>query len=84
MFIAMLIGMVIGLVGLPLPEFVMKFITVSGDCMSPIAMLLTGVTVSAIDLKKTFPAGEVVLWGSKNDDVNRVMKMKDQPPRTLQ
>jgi len=54
MFIAMLIGMVIGLVGLPLPEFVMKFITVSGDCMSPIAMLLTGVTVSAINLKKTF------------------------------
>ena len=36
-----------------------------------------------IDLKKTFSAGEVVLWGSKNDDVNRVMKMKDQPPREM-
>ncbi len=36
-----------------------------------------------IDLKKTFAAGEVVLWGSKNDDVNRVMKMKDQPPREM-
>ncbi|MBR5869579.1 MAG: anaerobic ribonucleoside-triphosphate reductase activating protein [Clostridia bacterium] len=32
-----------------------------------------------IDMKKTREAGEVVLWGSKNDDVNRVMKMKDQP-----
>ena len=32
-----------------------------------------------IDMQKTKDAGEVVLWGSKNDDVNRVMKMKDQP-----
>ena len=32
-----------------------------------------------IDMEKTRAAGEVVLWGSKNDDVNRVMKMKDQP-----
>ena len=29
-----------------------------------------------IDMKKTFAAGAVVLWGSKNDDVNLVMKMK--------
>lgn len=32
-----------------------------------------------IDMAKTRTCGEVVLWGSKNDDVNRVMKMKDQP-----
>lgn len=32
-----------------------------------------------IDMRKTREAGEVVLWGSKNDDVNRVMKMKEQP-----
>ena len=32
-----------------------------------------------IDMNKTREAGSVVLWGSKNDDVNRVMKMKDQP-----
>lgn len=54
MFIAMLIGMVIGLSNIHLPEWTMSLINVSGDCMSPIAMILTGVVVSSIPLKKTF------------------------------
>ncbi len=54
MFIAMLIGMVIGLLNIRLPEWTMSLINVSGDCMSPIAMILTGVVVSSISLKKTF------------------------------
>ncbi len=64
MFIAMIIGMIIGLLstvpmpwneeGLRLPGFITSVITVSGDCMSPVAMLLTGITVSSIDMKKTF------------------------------
>ena len=54
MFIAMLIGMVIGLSNIRLPEWIMSLINVSGDCMSPIAMILTGVVVSSISLKKTF------------------------------
>ena len=35
-----------------------------------------------IDMEKTRDAGAVVEWGSKNDDVNRVMRMKDQPKIT--
>lgn len=54
MFIAMLIGMVIGLLNIPLPKWTISLIDVSGDCMSPIAMILTGVVVSSISLKKTF------------------------------
>ena len=54
MFIAMLIGMVIGLLNIELPEWTLSLINVSGDCMSPIAMILTGVVVSSISLKKTF------------------------------
>ena len=54
MFIAMLIGMLIGLLRINLPEWAMSLINVSGDCMSPIAMILTGVVVSSISLKKTF------------------------------
>lgn len=54
MFIAMLIGMLIGLSKINLPEWTMSLINVSGDCMSPIAMILTGVVVSSISLKKTF------------------------------
>lgn len=54
MFIAMLIGMIIGLLHIPLPRWIVSIIDVSGDCMSPIAMILTGITVSSISLKKTF------------------------------
>lgn len=50
MLIGMLIGMVIGLIGLKLPKPVLKVITVSGDCMSPIAMLLTGMTIAKINI----------------------------------
>ena len=53
MFIAMIIGMAIGITGLTryIPESIASVIKVSGDCMSPIAMLLTGMVVAASDLK---------------------------------
>ena len=54
MFVAMLIGMIIGLLKIPLPAWMVSLITVSGNCMSPVAMILTGVVVSSISLKKTF------------------------------
>lgn len=57
MFVAMLIGMVLGIVlsltNTSLPSPIMKVITVSGDCMSPIAMLITGITIAGIDLGDT-------------------------------
>lgn len=54
MFIGMLIGIIIGLSNIKLPLFLTSIITVSGNCMSPIAMLLTGMVVSSISFKKTF------------------------------
>lgn len=54
MFIGMIIGIVLGLSRLPLPGFVADGVTTLGGCMSPIAMLLTGMTIARIDLKKTF------------------------------
>lgn len=52
MFVAMLLGIVIGLSGIKLPTCVSQVVTVTGDCMSPIAMLLTGITVAKMDMKK--------------------------------
>jgi predicted permease len=54
MFAAMIIGIVFGLSGFSavLPESVCNVIKVSGDCMSPIAMLLTGMTIAESDLLK--------------------------------
>ena len=53
-FVAMFIGMIIGLSGIKLPNWLTSFVSVSGSCMSPVAMLLTGITVASTDLKKTF------------------------------
>lgn len=54
MFAGMLIGMLLGLTALPLPGFVTNAVTTLGSCMSPLAMLLTGMTIAKIDLKKAF------------------------------
>jgi predicted permease len=54
MFIGMLLGVVLGLTALPLPKFVADAVTTLGSCMSPLAMLLTGMTIAKIDLKKAF------------------------------
>ncbi len=52
MFICMLVGMVIGLTGIRLPDWTLNVINTCGDCMSPVAMLLTGMTVARMDFKK--------------------------------
>ena len=61
MFVALLIGAIIGITGLgeillSLNDgkgiFVTQVIKVCGDCMSPIAMIMTGITFAFIDIKK--------------------------------
>ena len=54
MFVSMIIGMIVGVCNLPIPKFMMSVIEISGDCMSPIARILTGVVVSSFPLKKAF------------------------------
>ena len=52
MFAAMIIGMVVGLCNIQLPTFLTEVVDVTGDCMSPVAMLLTGITIAKMDVKK--------------------------------
>lgn len=52
MFAAMILGMILGLTALPVPKFLTSAVNAAGSCMSPIAMLLTGMTVAQYDLKK--------------------------------
>ena len=52
MFVCMIIGMVIGIFKIPMPSFVDSAITSIANCMSPVAMLLTGMTIAKIDIKK--------------------------------
>ena len=54
MFLSMLVGMIIGLSGISLPNWATSAASSCAGCMSPIAMLLTGITVASADLKKIF------------------------------
>ncbi len=51
MLICMIIGIVIGLSGIKLPTFAASFVDSAANCMSPIAMLITGITIAKIDIK---------------------------------
>ncbi len=51
-FISLLLGAVFGLVNIPLPDFLTSAITSAGNCMSPIAMLLTGFVIGNFSLRE--------------------------------
>ncbi len=59
MFGGMVIGMILGITSLPLPGFVSSTISTLGSCMSPVAMLLTGITIAGIDLLAAFKNASV-------------------------
>lgn len=52
MFIALLIGALIGISGIKMPDFITSVVDTCGDCMSPIAMIITGITFANMDIKK--------------------------------
>lgn len=54
MFAAMLLGAIFGLVGVELPSFLGTAVDTLGACMSPLAMVLTGITVACIPPKRVF------------------------------
>ena len=53
MFISMLIGMMLGISGAAsyMPKFLSESVNTLGSCMSPVAMLLTGMTIARYRLK---------------------------------
>lgn len=52
LFIAMIIGIIIGMTRLPIPAFLDVSIDALSKCMSPSTMLLTGMCVAKIDIKR--------------------------------
>ncbi len=54
MFVAMIIGIVMGLLNLKFPQPITLALDSAKACMSPVAMLLTGMTVASINFRKTF------------------------------
>lgn len=61
MFIAMIAGMLIGLLNVPLPDFVNSSASSLAGCMAVIAMLITGITAAQIDLFSAFTNKNIYL-----------------------
>lgn len=61
MVIGMLAGILVGLSGLRLPSSIVSVVQTAGNCMSPIAMMLTGITIASIDLSKVFRSWNIYL-----------------------
>ena len=59
MFISMIIGIVIGIFGIKIPSTLNSAINLSGDCMSPVSMILTGVIVGQMDLGKVLRTASI-------------------------
>ncbi len=51
MVACMILGIIIGLCGLKLPSTITTLIDSVGDCMSPIAMIITGMTIAKMNVK---------------------------------
>ena len=50
--ISLVLGMLLGILSIPLPGFVTTVLSNTGSCMAPLAMLLTGFTIGTYSLKK--------------------------------
>ena len=59
MFMCTILGMIIGIVGIPIPQFLSSAISTAGSCMSPVAMLLTGMTIAQFNLKEILKPKQV-------------------------
>ncbi len=54
LFLGLLCGPIFDVASIKLPSVVEKIITTAANCMSPIAMLITGFTLARLPLKKVF------------------------------
>lgn len=52
LILGVVLGMVLGISGIPMPGFLDDALTGAGNCMSPVAMLLAGFVLGAFPLKK--------------------------------
>lgn len=47
-------GIIVGLLGIPLPTIVSSFLSSAAGCMSPVAMLIAGLVIARLPLRKLF------------------------------
>ena len=57
--ISALVGIILGLTRCPMPQFITDALKSAGDCMSPIAMILTGIVIAGMNVKKVLSSSAV-------------------------
>lgn len=62
--ISLLIGIVLGLIGLPLPGFLGTALGQAADCMGPVAMLLTGFVVAGYGIRRLLSNRKVYIMAA--------------------
>ena len=60
-FVGLLIGAAIGISGLKIPSLVTETVNTLGSCMSPVAMMITGITFASINVKKVLSHAAVYI-----------------------
>jgi len=61
MFVCTILGMLTGLLNIPIPQFISSAVSAAGSCMSPVAMLLTGMTIARFNLQEILKIKSVYL-----------------------
>lgn len=59
--VATIVGILLGITGIPLPKAFLNFISTGSACMSPVAMLLTGFVIGGYELKHLITMKKVYL-----------------------
>lgn len=61
MLISAVIGIILGLTACPVPKFILNAFDSAGACMSPVAMILTGIAIAGMDFKKVLSSPVVYI-----------------------
>lgn len=64
MVICMMIGMLIGILNISIPSVALSVISSAADCMSPLAMLVSGMIIAQFDLKEILKSWTVYLFSA--------------------
>lgn len=61
MLVCTVLGILLGLLNIPIPQFLSRAVSAAGSCMSPVAMLLTGMTIAQFDLQEVLRVKSIYL-----------------------
>ena len=50
--IAIILGLIVGIFGIEMPDVILQIVSTAGSCMSPVVMLLTGIVISGYTAKQ--------------------------------